>query len=149
MRGNRALLNNVHGQKCERTQSTPGNFSLTHHPIRIITMATSAGGQQLRAACEGNRRNSAIMRDRSERVAFKVCHVNNKLYLTCRTTICETYVTRELDIDLRHLVIELWSYYRIIFCQRQKSCIFFIFYFIILFYYFIYLSINIYLNLFI
>lgn len=100
MLGNRALLNNVHGQKCEQTRSTPGNFSLTHHPIKSITMATSAGGQQLRAACEGNRRNSAIMRDHSKRVAFKVCHVNNKLYLTCRT-ICETYVTRELDMNLR------------------------------------------------
>lgn len=107
MRGNRALLNNVHGhadEKCERTRSTTGNFSLTHHPIRSITMATSAGGQQLRAACEGNRRNSAIMRDRSERVAFKVCHVNNKLYLTCRTTICETCVTKELDMNLERVL---------------------------------------------
>ena len=57
-----------------RTQSHLG-ISLTQGPIRNVTMATSAGGQQLGAACEGNWRNSAIMRDRFERrVAFKVYH---------------------------------------------------------------------------
>lgn len=90
----------------KRTWSTLGNFSLTRQTIKSITMVTSVGGQQLRAACEGNRRNSTIIRDRSERVAFKVCHVNNKVYLTCGTIICETCVIREFDMDLRLYVEE-------------------------------------------
>lgn len=47
--------------KCERIVSL--GISLTQGPIRNVTMATSAGGQQLEAACEGNWRNSAIIRD--------------------------------------------------------------------------------------
>lgn len=65
------------------------------------------------------------MRDRSERVAFKVCHVNNKLYLTCGTIICETCVIRELDMNLRLRVEEPCDSQDLIICiifykERQK-----------------------------
>jgi len=69
MCSNFAVLNNIHTQKATKKANECRllGISLTQRLIRNVTMATSAGGQQLGAACEGNRRNSAIMRNRSER----------------------------------------------------------------------------------